>query len=488
MRDYIEHDATSLAELVATKQVSAKELLDAALARAAAVNPKLNAIVIPMTEIARARAAEALTGPFAGVPFLIKDIQQDYAGVPSTSGSRALRDYRPSMHSEAVKRFLSAGFVIFGKTATPEFALKAITETELFGATRNPWDPERTPGGSSGGAASAVASGIVPVAGASDGGGSIRIPASYCGLFGLLPSRGRVPSAPRGEIWEGALGEHVLTRSVRDSARILDAIHGPDRGAPFQIAKPERPFAEEVGRDPGKLRIGFSIKNPVGGDVHPDCIRAVREAVALLEVLGHHVDEEEPNIDGGDLARSYVTMYFGQVAASVAEAKAKTGATDADFELDTLAIALLGHSISAADYVVARKKWNGFTRALATDHARYDLYLTPTTAQPPARIGELTMPAREQTLVRSVLALGLGKALLRTGIVAKLAQKSLNRTPFTQLSNLTGTPSMSVPMLFTDLPFGVQLVARFGEEALLLRLASQIEAARPWFTKRPPEP
>ncbi len=485
MREYTDYDATGLAELVQKREVSPKELLAAARARADAVNPKLNAIVIPMHEQAEERVKGELSGPFAGVPFLLKDIQQDYAGVPTTSGSRALRDYRPREHSEAVKRFLAAGLVVFGKTATSEFALKAVIETALFGVTRNPWDLDRTTGGSSGGAAAAVAGGIVPAAGASDGGGSIRIPAAYCGLFGLRPCRGRVPSAPRGEVWEGASSEHVLTRSVRDSARMLDAIHGPDVGAPFRIAPPERPFADEVGRDPGKLRIGFSTASPVGGTVHPECVRAVQEAAKLLEKLGHRVEEAAPDVDGRDLARSYVTMYFGQVASSVADAKAKTGARDEDFELDTRALALLGRSVSAGEYVTARKKWNDYTRALGRFHEKFDLYLTPTTAHPPARTGELAMPAREQSMVRAVMRLGLGKALLRTGIVDKLAQKSLERTPFTQLSNMTSTPSMSVPLHWADMPYGVQFVARFGEEGLLLRLASQLEAERPWFAKRP---
>jgi amidase len=486
MREYTEYDATGLAELIRKREVSAKELLAAARARADEVNPKLNAIVIPMHAQAEERVGTELSGPFAGVPFLIKDIQQDYAGVPTTSGSRALRDWRPREHSEAVKRFLAAGLVIFGKTSTSEFALKAVIETELFGVTRNPWDLDRTTGGSSGGAAAAVAARIVPAAGASDGGGSIRIPAAYCGLFGLRPSRGRVSSAPRGEVWEGASSEHVLTRSVRDSARILDVIHGPDVGAPFAIAPPERPFAEEVGRAPGKLRIGFSTTNPVGGAVHPECVRAVKEAAQLLEKLGHHVEEAAPEVDGMELAKSYVTMYFGQVAASVADAKAKTGARDEDFELDTRALALLGRSVSAGEYVTQRKKWNDFTRALGRFHQRFDLYMTPTTAQPPARTGELTMPAHERALVRSVMRLGLGKALLKSGVVDKLAQKSLERTPFTQLSNLTGTPSMSVPLHFADVPYGVQFVARFAEEGLLLRLAAQLEAERPWGAKRPP--
>jgi amidase len=492
-KEYADHDATGLAALVARRELSPAELLEAAIARMEAVNPRFNAVNIPMLEIGRARAAQPLEGAFAGVPFLIKDIAQDYAGVPSTSGSRALRNWVPPVHAEIVRRFLRAGLVIFGKTATPEFALKGITETALWGATRNPWDPGRSPGGSSGGAAAAVAAGIVPMAGASDGGGSIRIPAAYCGLFGLRPSRGRVPPGPlHGEFWDGASSEHVLTRSVRDSARMLDALAGPDAGAPFVIAPPRRPYAEEVGRDPGRLRIGFCLRSPLGTPVDAASAQGVREAAKLLEGLGHNVEEAEPEVDGQALAHCFIRMYFGQVAASVAEAKALTGAGDADFELDTRALAMFGQALNAGEYVHAHRQWNEFARALGRFHETYDLYLTPSTAMPPSRIGELAMPAGQQAALRLILRLGVGRLLLGTPLVRQIVDESLKRVPFTQLSNLTGTPSMSVPLHWApaeaggpELPVGVQFVARFGEEDLLLRLAAQLEQARPWKERRP---
>lgn len=492
-REYADHDATGLAGLVARREVTPAELLEAAIARAEQLNPRLNAICIPMFEIGRERAAQPLQGPFAGVPFLIKDIAQDYAGVPTTSGSRALRNWVPQQHAEIVERFLRAGLVVFGKTATPEFALKAVTEAGLWGPTRNPWDLQRTPGGSSGGAAAAVAAGIVPMAGASDGGGSIRIPASYCGLFGLRPSRGRVPPGPHhGEFWEGASSEHVLTRSVRDSARMLDALAGADAGAPFVIAPPQRPYAEEVGREPGRLRIGFSQRSPIGGPVDPAQLQAVGDAVKLLRSLGHEVEEAEPEVDGQALARCYIHMYFGQVAANMALARQATGAGDADFELETRALGMFGRALPAGDYVIYRRQWNEFARALGRFHQSYDLYLIPSTALPPSKIGELAMPAAQQALLKLILRLGVGKLLLNTDIVRQLVDESLQRVPFTQLSNLTGTPSMSVPLHWAaveptgpELPAGVQFVARFGAEDVLLRLAAQLEQARPWAGKRP---
>ncbi|MFC5525628.1 amidase [Rhodanobacter ginsengisoli] len=494
-KEYLRHDATGLATLIAGGEISAGEALEAALARMAEVNPRLAAICIPMEAIARQRAQAPLRGPFAGVPFLLKDIAQDYAGVPSTSGSRALRDWVPRQHAEIVQRFLDAGLVVFGKTATPEFALKAETAPQLWEQpTRNPWDLARTPGGSSGGAAAAVAAGIVPVAGASDGGGSIRIPAAYCGLFGLRPSRGRVPSGPDyGEFWDGASSQHVLTRSVRDSARMLDAIAGADAGAPFAIGLPERAYAEEIQRPPGKLRIGFSTESPLGTPVHPECVQAVMHAARLLTDLGHAVEPARPQIDGHALARSFIGMYFGQTAASVARARRLTGAGARAFELETRILALLGRSLSAGDYVDERLRWNDYARALGRFHQTYDLYLTPTTAQPPNRIGELATPPLQQAAAKVVLALHAGRLLLKSGMVDTLVTTSLQRVPFTQLSNLTGTPSMSVPLHRApaeaggaQLPYGVQFVARFGEEATLLRLAAQLEQARPWGGFRPP--
>jgi amidase len=359
--------------------------------------------------------------------------------------------------------------------------------------TRNPWDLERTPGGSSGGSAAAVAAGIVPMAGASDGGGSIRIPASYCGLFGLRPSRGRVPSGPtHGEFWDGASSQHVLTRSVRDSARMLDAIAGADRGAPFAIAPPERAYADEIQQPPAKLRIGYSVQSPLGTPVHPEYVQAVMRTVKQLADLGHEVEPADPDIDGQALARSYITMYFGQAAANIAQAKRLTGAGNDAFELETRVLALLGRTLSAGDYVDQRSRWNNYARALGRFHQTYDLLLTPTAAQPPNRIGELVTPPLQRVAAKVVLALSAGRLLFKSGIVDQLVATSLQRVPFTQLSNLTGTPSMSVPMHWApaeaggvDMPYGVQFVARFGDEVTLLQLAAQLEVAQPWSGHRP---
>lgn len=493
-KEYQQHDATGLAELIARKEVSATEVLEAALARAAEVDSSLAAICIPMHAQARERAQSLPGGPFAGVPLLIKDMCQDHAGVPSPSGCRALRHWVPQQHSEIVQRLLDAGFVIFGKTASPEFALKAETAPRIWpNPTRNPWDRSRTPGGSSGGSAAAVAAGIVPAAGASDGGGSIRIPAAYCGLFGLRPSRGRTPSGPRqGEIWEGASSQHVLTRSVRDSARILDAIAGGEIGAPFSIGAPARRYAQEILRPPGTLRIGYSTQSPLGTPVHAQCVEAVQRTAHLLESLGHQVEPAQPTLDGQALARSFITLYFGQSAASIAQARRLTGAGESEFELETRILALLGRTLSAGDYVDEHARWNDYARALGQFHQTFDLFLTPTTAQPPNRIGELETPPLQRVAARLVLATGAGRLLQKSGMVDTLVEGSLQRVPFTQLSNLTGTPSMSVPLHWApaepgggDLPFGVQFVARFGDEATLLRLAAQLEHAQPWAARRP---
>lgn len=484
--EYRQHDALGLAELVARGDTTAAELLQCAQTRTAEVNPALNAIVIPMAEIAKKRVQDTLSGPFAGVPFLIKDIAQDYAGVPTTAGSRALRDYRPDRHASFVQRALDSGLVIFGKTNTPEFALKGTTEPAFWGPTRNPWDTSRTPGGSSGGAAAAVAAGIVPMAGASDGGGSIRIPASHCGLFGLRPSRGRVPSGPHyAEFWHGASSEHVLTRSVRDSAAMLDALQGPDTGAPFHIRPPERPYREEITREPGRLRIAFSTRSPLGLGVEADCVQAVQNSVALLRRLGHDVEEAEPAVDGRVLAEAFLTMYMGQTAANMAEAQRLTGAAESDFELDTRALAALGRALSAGEYTRSLFRWNDFARAVGEFFNRYDLYLTPTVATVPALIGEQDTPLWQQLALRP--ALPLGKLLLKSGQVQKNAYNNLWRVPFTQLSNLSGTPSMSVPLHWTaaGLPVGVQFMAPSGEEARLLRLAAQLEQEQPWFSRVP---
>ena len=477
-------DATAQAELVASGRASARELLEAAIARTDASAAHLNAVPIRFDEDARAQAAAGPTGPFAGVPFLLKDIAQDYAGQPHTAGAAAWRQRRPARHSHYTERCLRAGLVIFGRTATPELGLKAVTESRLWGPTRNPWDTTRTAGGSSGGSAAAVAAGLVAIAGANDGGGSIRIPASFCGLFGLKPGRGRISNGPaQGEMWEGASAQGVLTRSVRDTARMLDVLCGAEPGDPSAAAPPFRPYADEPSQPPGRLRIGFSTASPLGTPVDQACVDAVHDAARLLESLGHHVGEAAPAIDGSAVAAAYIKLYLGQVAADVAA----SGAADAAFEPDTAMLAMLGRALPAGAYAAGLLQWNGFARTLAAWHQTYDLWLTPTVAAPPARIGELDQPPGRLRLMALVRAVRGGRLMLKLGLLDSMVAEALARTPFTQIANLTGTPSMSVPLQMAPaepggpaLPIGVQFTAAAGGEPMLLRLAAQIEQAQPW--------
>lgn len=492
-REYRSYDAVGLASLCARGEVDAATLLRLAQARLADVNPLLNAVCIAMDEIAAARVQEPLDGPFAGVPFLIKDIVQDYAGVPTTAGSRAMRNLQPAQHADYTQRVLDAGMVIFGKTTTPELALKGVTESALWGATRNPWHPDHTPGGSSGGAAAAVAAGVLPMAGANDGGGSIRIPASHCGLFGLRPSRGRVPVTPRsGEYWEGASSDGVVSRSVRDSARMLDVLSGPGRGAPFHVAPPSSRFEAAAGRAPGTLRIGFSTRSPIDGAVDPECVAAVESTAKLLESLGHQVIEAEPDVDGFLVARAFLTMYCGQVAASVDSAVAD-GARQKDFEPDTRTLAAIGRAMPAGEYIQMRRRWNDICQSMARFYDGCDFWLSPTVAAPPVRIGALDTPPLLRLVQHAMLHLPVGGLLRRSGFVDRLAFESLEKTPFTQLANLSGQPSMSVPLYWTadGLPVGAQFTGPWGSEGSLFALAAQLETAQPWFDRTPeayPEP
>lgn len=489
--EYDVYDALGLAELVRKGEVSATELCEEAIERIERINPALNAVVTKMYEEGRNSAREATPkGPFAGVPFLLKDLMFAYAGVRMSDGSKARQRYIPDHDSEMVVRFKRAGLVILGKTNTPEFGLMGITEPELFGACRNPWSTGHTPGGSSGGSAAAVAGGMVPMAAGGDGGGSIRIPSAYCGLFGLKPSRGRNPSGPdHGRVWQGAVQEHVISRSVRDSAAMLDATQGADCGAPYEIRPPERPYTEEVERDPEHLTIAFTTRSPLGTPVHADCVRAVEDAALLLEDLGHGVEEAAPNIDGAALARSYLAMYFGEVAADIDELKTVLGrrARPSDVEPLTWTLGLLGRACGEDYLVKGLRVWDHAARAMGLFFKSYDLYLTPTTAYPPARIAELQPKPAEALLIKCINTLRLGRLLKASGMVDQMAEKSLERTPFTQLANLTGLPAMSVPLYWTaeGLPLGVQFIAAFGGEDRLFRLAGQLERSRPWFDKRP---
>jgi amidase len=491
-KEFDRYDGLGLAALVQKKEVSPSELCEEAIRRIEQVNPKLNAVITRMYDIARKAVLSGIPeGPFGGVPFLLKDIIEEYAGVPLTMGSRAFRNYVPAQDSEMVVRFKKSGVVILGKTNVPELGLLGVTEPELHGPTRNPWNADHTPGGSSGGSAAAVASGMVPIAGGNDGGGSIRIPASCCGLFGLKPTRGRNPLGPNvGELWQGAVASHVITRSVRDSAAMLDATQGTDAGAPYVIAPPERPYMQEIDRDPGSLKIAFTSASPIGTPVHKECVKAVEEAARLLQSMGHTVEEAQPEVDGKAIATSYLTMCFGEVAVVIDEMKAVLGrkATPSDVETLTWTIGLLGRTLSAGDFAKAKREWGIAGRAMGRFHQEYDLYMTPTLAYPPVRVGELQPKPYEQVAMKVVNALGLGIIFKATGLIDQMAEASLSKTPFTQLANLTGQPAMSVPLHWTPdgLPVGVHFMAPFGDEAMLFRLAAQLEKARPWFDKRAP--
>jgi len=489
--EYDKYDALGLAKLVRDKKVSPVELCEEAISRIEKLNPILNAVITPMFDIARDAAKKPLPqGPFTGVPFLMKDLIAAYAGVKLTSGCRAYKDYVPNFDSEIVKRFKNAGVVILGKTNTPEFGLMGITEPELFGPTRNPWNTERTPGGSSGGSAAAISSGMVPMASGGDGGGSIRIPSSFCGLFGLKPTRGRNPTGPQyGEIWQGAAVEHVLTRSVRDCAAMLDAVQGTDVGAPYIIKPPERPYIEEINQSPRPLKIAFNSESPLGTETHEYCREAVHQAVKLLEELGHKVEEAKPEFDGRKLANSYFTLYFGEIAADIVDAEStlnkKVGRKD--FEIATWFFGELGHRYSACDFVKALREWGIAARIMGQFHQKYDLYLTPTVAFPPAKIGELLPKSYELAAMKIFSILKLGGLAKASGMINQIAINILAKTPFTQIANLTGQPAMSVPLHWDEngMPCGVHFVAPFGDEATLFRLAAQLEKAKPWFDKRP---
>lgn len=490
-KEYNAYDALGLGELVKNKEITPVELLDEAVCRIDDLNPDLNAVITPMYEIAREAANGVLPGgAFQGVPFLIKDIVTSYKGVRLSNGCRAYRNYIPDYDSEMVTRFKKTGMLICGKTNTPEFGLLGITEPELFGPSRNPWNRNHTPGGSSGGSASAVAAGMVPMASGNDGGGSIRIPASCCGLFGLKPSRGRNPSGPvYGRLWQGAASEGVLSRSVRDSAAALDYTHGPDAGAPFTIIPPKRSYLEEVTRKAGNLRIAMCTESPIGTEVHPECVKAVQNTAKLLESLGHVVEEAKPGVDGEQMARSYFVMYYGTVATEIRRIQSIMGRKPKrkDVELQTRIMGLLGRTYSAGDFVEAMNQWDRIGRIMGSFHGRYDVYVTPTIAFPPLKIGALAPGSFELMVMKLINRLGLGKLIVASGLVNKIAIESLSKTPFTQLANMTGQPAMSVPLHWTDdnLPVGVQFVAPFGDESTLFRLAGQLERACPWFDRRP---
>jgi Asp-tRNA(Asn)/Glu-tRNA(Gln) amidotransferase A subunit family amidase len=483
------YDATGLAELVASKQVTAAELLELARKRANEVNPRLNAIVIPVEKEADARAADPeLAGPFAGVPFLIKDLAQEYKGYPTTAGSRSMKNYVAEENALVTDRFLAAGLVIFGKTATPELGAKGITESELWGPCHNPWDLTRTPGGSSGGSASATAAGIVPAAGANDGGGSIRIPAACNGLVGLKPSRGLAPYGPQSnEPMFGMAVQGVVSRTVRDSAALFDSIIGRIPLADYDGALPAGPFAELIKSEPGKLKIGYSAKSAITDTPDPEAVKALEETAALLTELGHDVEEIDPPYDDKALAETFLTIWFAQCATQVAMIKEEVGAKDSDFEADTLAMYELGRANGVIEAGKALAKTMDYTHAITRFYEDYDYFLTPSIARRPVKIGELDTAPALQKGARVIKSIRGGKLLLKSGVLEEMIEDNLGWVPYTQMANLTGRPAINVPVFWTDdgMPLGVQFNGGLGSDGALLQLAAQLEEAKPWVQRFP---
>lgn len=464
-------DATGQAELVRTGQVSAPELVTAAITRIERLNPRINAVVTPTFDRALDQLRTGLpNGPFTGVPYLLKDLATEQAGVRFTEGSAFLRENTSQRDQELVRRLRAAGLVLLGKTNTPEFGMAPTCEPLLHGPTRNPWDLSQTTGCSSGGSAAAVAARMVPAAHGNDAGGSLRFPASCCGLFGLKPNRARVPLGPAyGDAFGGWAAEHALTRTVRDSAALLDAVVGPEPGDPYPAPPATGPFRAEVDREPGVLRIAYSLRTAEGHPVHPDCAAALHDAVRLCTDLGHDLAEQDLPGLTADVGEAIGTVYGAAMAWIIAYWTRERGRAPRPEELEpyTRAYGEHGRRVTGGAYLLAVTTVQAFARTVARFLTRYDAWLTPTLAQPPLRLGEMT--STEDDPWRTARA---GAPFIAFPAV---------------IANITGAPAMSVPLYWPEegLPIGVHFLARTGAEATLFRLAGQLERARPWSHHTP---
>lgn len=487
--EYVRFDALGLAELVSSGQVSAAELLETAITRAEAVNPKLNAVVRRFDERARKQLSEPLSGSFAGVPFLIKDLMAAYAGETLSGGSRLFAGYVPAQDSELVRRYKAAGLVIWAKTNTPEFGLTPFTEPELFGPARNPWNTAHTPGGSSGGSGAAVAAGIVPMANGGDGGGSLRIPASCNGLVGLKPTRGLLPLGPElGESWWGFATEHVITRSLRDSAAALDATAGPDPGCPY-FTRPGAGYLAALDQPVPRLRIAFSAAPLVGRSMHAECRQGLEASVRLLESLGHEVVEAAPQVSRDAFIQSFVTLLAADTAGMVTARLRAIGSSDLGLvEPSTRALVHIGRALSGEEVVLARTHFHQLARQIGRWFEDYDILLTPTLGLPPFRIGALQPSVAEKLQIGLLNHLPIARLIKSGSMLQQVAEKTFEWMPNTAVFNVTGQPSISLPLHWSadGLPVGMMFTGRFDDDARLLQLAAQIEQAQPWFERRPP--
>ena len=473
--EYSNFDGLGLAELVKKGDVSPTDLVEEAIARIEKHNPKLNAVIYKMYERGRAAAAALAQRrqeqrPFHGVPFLLKDILGNYECVPTTAACRFMTGIVATRDDTLVVRYKAAGLVPLGKTNAPECGILPTTESALYGPCRNPWNLAHSTGGSSGGSAAAVAAGIVPLAHANDGGGSVRIPASCCGLVGLKPTRARNPLGPDvGDMMGGLVAEHVVSRTVRDCAAVLDCTHGPEVGDPYWAPPVERPFLEEIRTPPARLRIAFSTKSPSGAPLHPDCVAAIETTAQLCASLGHVVEEGMPPIDMGGFMSAFLSVFTvgaPTMIDAVAMLHGRTP-TERDFEELTWALYGLGKQVSASQYQIAVAMIQIAARKIARWHETYDCWLTTTLGTPPVAIGTIDIHERDPM---------------------KGMQQLADYVPFTPIQNATGQPAISLPLYWNaaGLPIGLMFTGRFGDEATLLRLAAPLEQARPWKDRLPP--
>ncbi|MBA1429376.1 MULTISPECIES: amidase [Pseudomonas fluorescens group] len=489
-------DGIALADMVRRKEVTPSELVRAAVQRIDERNGALNAVVHLLEDEAKSQCRLPVAdGPLSGVPILIKDLLAEIEGCPTRNGSRLFEHYVAREDSQTIKRYRKAGLIFVGKTATPELGLHPYTESDATGITRNPWNLGLSPGGSSGGACAAVAAGMTPIAHGSDGGGSIRLPASHCGVFGLKPTRGRSPCGPHfSELWQGLVVEHAVSRSVRDSAAMLDIlIAGNDDADAYRWPAPQESFVSSISNTPGRLRIAYTFQPFLGGELSADCRAAVESSLQLLADLGHDVVEAHPPLASADqLCEAMLTIVCGEMASLVENAGRMLNrvATYEDFEPGTWALARQGHIFKAVDLARMRELALHQGRIMSAFHEDYDVLVTPVVNQLPSPVGAFRLSPLEESLSRKVLGqwgqdwpLRLGNRLSQTS--RQVMEYMGWSTPF----NMSGQPAMSVPLFWNEagLPMGTQFVAKMGNEALLLQLARSLEIARPWQHRRPPQ-
>lgn len=491
--NYRTSDGIALGRAVESGLASAQDLIEAAVARTAAVNPALNAMTIEAFEHGRAaaraldrlRANGSALPRFAGVPLLLKDLNAPCKGIELTQGSRFRRGYVPDYDSEVVARLKKAGFSIFGRTNSAEYGAGLVTEPELWGPTRNPWNPALTPGGSSGGAAAAVAAGMIPIGHCNDAGGSSRLPASYCGLFGVKPSRGRTPNGPElGELWRGMVVEGVMARSVRDAAAFLDCMAGPDIGAAHYAPAPPRPYLDEAALAPGRLRIAFATKPPLPLPVDPEICAAIEQAARSAAELGHEVTEDSPAFESSLLYGSF--LKFAMVAAAFTFQldawRVGRPPGPADHEIGTQLAAQMGKAIGADDYEMANFWLRREARKIAEFLERYDVWLTPVSLAMPVPVGSGKMSEEARRRSQLLLATGQAARKLDASSLGDMIRERYRNSVFLPLANITGNPAVAIPFArsVAGLPIGIHFMGRFGEEGSLFRLAGQFERAFPW--------